>query len=166
VALEPQKGRAKEQILASVNVIATCFVPIPAVVEANKRRAEHWTLKKKRADERKEATWLTLRCMPTAMRQFVKYEIAKGPLLVRMTALSSHKPDDDNLAGALKHYRDTVANFLGVPDDSGQVTYQCAWERYRGKGPRGVRIEFIEWRTFLESEKARIAAELEGMRSK
>lgn len=80
-----------------------------------------------------------------------------------MVSVSVQEPNDDNLAGALKHYRDAVAFWLGIPDEDPRVKYVPKWERYRGKGQRGVRIEFVRFLDHLQEEKARIEAEIASL---
>ena len=144
-------------------VIASCFVPVPALVEANKRRGDHWGLKKERKDERIEHTLATLRSMPLSSGLRIRVAARAHPMVVRLISVSVQEPNDDNLGGALKHYRDAVAFWLGIPDEDPRVKYVAKWERYRGKGKRGVRIEFVRFLDHLIEEKARIEAEIAAL---
>ena len=137
-------------------VIASCFVPVPAVSNAN-RSHEHWRKQKERADAQKQHTFAILRQMPLENHDAVVW--SKG-LLVRLIIVSAHALDDDNMNGAVKYYRDEVARWLGVDDGDPSVRYVAKWERYRGKGQRGVRIEFVRFLDHLIEEKARIEAEI------
>jgi hypothetical protein len=150
-----------------MTVLATCFVPVPVLIEANSRRGEHWARKKERKDERIEHTLAVLRSQPTARQVVIRFE-AQQSLVVRLIAISPahHEPNDDNLAGALKHYRDAVAHWLGIPDEDKRVRYIPKWEGYRGHGLRGVRIEFLRTIEHLEEEKAKIEAELATLTGK
>lgn len=143
-------------------VIASCFVPVPAVSNANKAH-QHWRKQKERADAQKQHTFALLRQAPlgtlTGLVGWTQY----GPLLVRLVVVSAHAMDDDNLAGSVKYYRDEVARWLGVPDNDPRVRYVAKWERYRGKGQRGVRIEFVRFLDHLIEEKARIEAEMASL---
>ena len=144
-----------------MTIRASCFVPVPALVEANKKRGEHWAKKKARKDERVEHTLAVLHShLGLTTRVSLCDEIRLESVLVRLISISVQKPDDDNLAGALKHYRDAVAFWLGIPDDDQRVTYVCKWERYKGKGKRGVRIEFVRFIDHLREERERIAAQI------
>lgn len=82
-----------------------------------------------------------------AERQAVAWMLAgkakpKTPCTVRLTRVTPRgTADDDNLAGALKAVRDTVAEWIGVDDkDSATVRYVYAQRR----GPWAVEIEFGE----------------------
>jgi hypothetical protein len=142
-----------------MTIIASCFVPVPALVEANKKRGEHWAKKKERKDVRIGHTLAVLRSQPLWWGETVKVALL-APILVRMVSISVQEPNDDNLAGALKHYRDAIAFWLGIPDEDPRVKYVPKWERYKGKGKRGVRIEFVRLTDHLREEQARIAAQI------
>lgn len=150
-----------------MTVLATCFVPVPVLIEANSRRGEHWAKKKARKDERIVHTLAVLRSMQRPLAVRVRFE-AQEALVVRLIAVSPahHAPNDDNLAGALKHYRDAVAFWLGIPDEDPRVRYVCKWEGYKGKGLRGVRIEFVRLTDYLIEEKAAIEAQLATLMGK
>ena len=160
VALVDETGRARLEILGTMTVLAYVFVPVPALVEANSRRGEHWSVKKRRKDVRISATLGHLRLLGHAECERLQEIASEEPILVRMTAISVQEPNDDNLAGALKHYRDAVAHWLGIPDEEPRVKYVPKWERYRGKGARGVRIEFVRFIDHLREEQARIAEQI------
>ena len=65
------------------------------------------------------------------------------PCVVTLTRLApSSGLDDDNLVGAMKAIRDSVADWLGVDDkDSATVRYEYAQQR----GPWAVGIGFSGW---------------------
>lgn len=53
------------------------------------------------------------------------------PVRVTLTRAAPRALDDDNLAGALKHVRDGVADGLGLPNDRDNVTWQYGQARQR-----------------------------------
>jgi hypothetical protein len=61
------------------------------------------------------------------------------PLLVVMTRIAPRALDDDNLASALKHLRDGIADALGYDDRDPRVRYRCA-QRRGAVGEIGVEI--------------------------
>jgi hypothetical protein len=82
---------------------------------------EHWRKRQKRAKEQRGLTAL-----------FCRTSLAKPPIpcTVRLTRVAPRALDDDNLAGALKHVRDGVADWLGVNDRrSDLVRYEYAQSR-------------------------------------
>jgi hypothetical protein len=61
-----------------------------------------------------------------------------APCIVLLTRFGPRNLDDDNLAAAFKHFRDGVADFLGVDDgDTSRVRFRYAQER----GEYGYRID-------------------------
>ena len=60
------------------------------------------------------------------------------PLRITMTRQGPRRLDDDNLAVALKHVRDGVADALGVDDGDRRLAWRCRQERCR---EYAVRIE-------------------------
>jgi hypothetical protein len=106
------------------------IVPVRTVSEANRR--DHWAKKAKRAKEQRLFTGAHLRlwCDKPAL-----------PCTIVLTRISSRALDDDNLRGALKAVRDSIAEWLGVDDGpTGPITWEYAQER--GKG-FGVRIDVV-----------------------
>lgn len=149
--------------MAPVTVIASCFVPYPAVSSAN-RAHQHWRKQKERADEQKAHTWAAIRALPLETKSLLIAAPEKEPLLVRLIVISAHAMDPDNLKTSTKYYQDEVARWLGVNDrDETRVRYVTKWERYRGKGLRGVRIEFVRYLDHLLEEKARIEADIASL---
>ena len=144
-------------------LIASCFVPVPAVSEVNRKGHEPWRDSKKRHDNQKQHTFACLWQMPDEARAALRVSMTCSNLLVRLIVVSAHAMDDDNLAGSVKYYRDEVARWLDVPDSNPRVKYVAKWERYRGKGKRGVRIEFVRFLDHLLEEKARIEAEIASL---
>ena len=62
-----------------------------------------------------------------------------GPWCVRLTRISSGKPDDDGLPDALKAARDTLAAAVGIDDGRPELAFCNAGERRRG--PISLRVE-------------------------
>ncbi len=61
------------------------------------------------------------------------------PRLVRITRISPRVLDSDNLASALKHLRDGIADVVCGGDDSD--ARGCVWLVAQERGPVGVRVE-------------------------
>ena len=158
MALVLREGREKEHVLASI--IASCFVPVPAVSEANRKGHEPWRKSQKRHLAQKEHTLLTLRSWATDNQTAIRELVLASPSIVRLTSVSVQQPDDDNLASSVKYYRDAVAFWLGIDDKDPRVRFVPKWERWRGKGQRGVRIEFVEFKEHLLEARAEIDAQL------
>jgi hypothetical protein len=64
-------------------------------------------------------------------------------VVVVLTRCSPRLLDDDNLAGALKSYRDGVADALGVNDRDARVSWLVDQAK---SSEAGVRIEIYQWR--------------------
>jgi hypothetical protein len=113
------------------------LVPIRIVSESNLR--EHWSEKSRRHNQHK---WRIF----AAIDQF-QSEIAL-PCVITLTRIAPRLLDDDNLRGALKHARDTIADFLipglakGRADGDPRLKFEYGQEK--GK-PReyALKIEFI-----------------------
>lgn len=107
------------------------FVPVKTVSEANSH--EHWRQRQKRAKEQRLAAAFggASRCHPSELPPF--------PLVVTLTRVSPRELDDDNLQGATKHFRDGIADWLGVDDRKRDVV---RYEYGQRKGaPVGVEVE-------------------------
>ncbi|QSQ14070.1 hypothetical protein [Myxococcus landrumensis] len=124
----------------------TCIkfdVPIKAPSVSNLR--EHWATRAKRTDAQKAAT--RRRCP----------EWQAGPLLVvRLTRVAPRALDDDNLRGALKAYRDAVAQWLRVDDRTPLVS----WLYAQAKGPEPLVTVEVDWGG---GELAQAAAEVRSL---
>lgn len=97
------------------------IVPIRLRSEANERL--HWAEKARRTKEQREVVGWSLKSARRPMA---------GLLRVRITRLypSLGRPmDDDNLAGAAKHARDAVAEWLGVDDRDPRVMWSVDQRR-------------------------------------
>jgi hypothetical protein len=106
-------------------VLVCVVVPIRAVSEANSHT--HWRLRQQRAKQQRKAAWA--------------YLIAEGkapplPVTVTLTRLAPRELDDDNLHGALKHFRDGVADWFGVDDGDKRYTWVVRQEKSKTYGVR------------------------------
>lgn len=63
-----------------------------------------------------------------------------APLRITLTRRAPRRLDDDNLAGALKHVRDGVADALGLDDGDRRLVWRCLQEHSRHYAVR-VEIE-------------------------
>jgi hypothetical protein len=140
-------------------MIASCFIAMPATQLTNKSH-EHWSKQKARADEQKLHTGAAVRSMPILDQANVKLTAISGGLLVRLVSISVKAMDDDNLTASMKYYRDEIARWLGVDDNDPRVKYVVTWERYKGVGRRGVRVEFIRLKEYLQAQLEEIEAQL------
>jgi hypothetical protein len=102
-------------------------VPIHTVSESNSR--DHWRKRAARAKEQRFAVDACLRTTlgpnhgPVLMECFVELEVL-------LTRVSPRELDDDNLRGALKAARDSVAQYLGLKSDRDKrVSWAYAQER-------------------------------------
>lgn len=109
-------------------------IPIFLPSVANLR--EHWAKKAKRAKAHRQAGWFVGRASKGKSR-------AK-PTSIRLTRIAPRCLDDDNLASALKAFRDGVADGLGFKDDS-----KLQWKYQQEKGASAIRVEVFfeekEW---------------------
>lgn len=121
------------------------MVEFPLVTGRGMNSREHWRARARRVKAEKEATaWALAKC-----------EKPKTPCVITLTRIApSNGLDDDNLAGAMKGIRDSVAEWLGVDDRHRDVV---RYEYRQERGGWGVRIcaEFIELMGNLESRHAR-----------
>lgn len=106
-------------------------LPIVLVSEANMR--EHPGARSSRAKAQREAVKLALAAYLGDCTKLV----ARGPIDITITRLSTHPLDDDNLAGSCKRLRDGIAEAFGVNDRRREViAYFTAQERSPKWGAR------------------------------
>lgn len=114
--------------------VAVCVNVVP--VSPNRLVAEHHYARAKRRNRERGATALALRgCAPPAL-----------PARVTLVRVGNRAWDDDNLAYALKAYRDEVACWLGTDDGPrGRVTW-IVGQRHTGERER-VLVAPGVWKT-------------------
>ena len=119
------------------------FVPYPAVSEAN-RSDEHWAKKKRRHDQQKNHTFLTL--MSVGKWNIVGQATHYVPRWnVHLCVHAHHVMDTDNLVGSVKYYRDEVARFLGIDDGNVErLTFSVSQQKPIAKQRLGVEISIEE----------------------
>jgi hypothetical protein len=110
--------------------------------------------------EQKRATWAALRSLSLADQHLLR---SLERIAVILTAHSIQKLDDDNLAGAVKYYRDEVARFLEIDDANPRVRFIPKWAPYRQSRRLGVQIDFIDMAVHLENLKDEIEAQLRAL---
>lgn len=93
-------------------------VPLALGSTANLR--EHHAAKAKRIALQRNATRLALFAAVNRLRTHVDLN---RPIAVRLVLQAPRMLDDDNLAGALKACRDSVADWLGVNDNDPRVSW-------------------------------------------
>jgi hypothetical protein len=105
------------------------------VSEANNR--DHWTVKRKRRI-----------LHDNIIRKYFIYKRVKVnfPCIVKLSRVAMRKLDDDNLQGALKSIRDSVADLLlpGMPRGRADGDPRIQWQYGQIRGPKGLRIEIYE----------------------
>lgn len=108
----------------------TVEIPIKVVSELNAR--EHWRVRQQRARKQRHQVALHLRLR--GVRPGI-------PLHVVMTRFGRRRLDSDNLAGAFKHVRDEIADWLGINDgDETKATWEC---RQLMGGKPAIRIDLL-----------------------
>ena len=123
----PIERRDGERPAGRVAPLIAFEVPVRTVNTLNAR--EHWAPRARRARQHREAVlvfWKLHRCAAPP-----------PPLVVTLTRRSPRRLDEgDNLAAALKHVRDGVADCLGIDDGDPRVEYRVE----QRKGPWGIEI--------------------------
>lgn len=110
--------------------------------------------------EQKRATWAALRSLSLADQHLLR---SLERIAIVLTAHTILELDDDNLAGAVKYYRDEVARFLEVDDGDARVKFVPKWAPYRRTRRFGVQIDFIDMAVHLENLKDEIEAQLRAL---
>lgn len=162
---------AGEKEMSPGPVVLEVFVPVLTESESNASDVEHWSKKHKRHRYQKDITaWylqaalmkLSSAGTPTAMRKsthpqapvpFQKVPVAflDGPLVVNLIRHATRKLDSDNIEGALKSIRDSVAIFLGRDDsEKGNIDWREKEQRIGRVVGVMIRVESI-----IENAKAR-----------
>lgn len=108
------------------------MVELPIATRSEANRRGHWARHYHRNSQQRSAVELAMRAHLGRPPQ--------PPLTVRLTRISPRKLDSDNLAGALKHVRDGVADWLGIDDGDERIEWTVAQERRKPR-EQAVRIE-------------------------
>lgn len=127
--------------------IRVCMPGIRLKASTNAREG-HWAPRSSRAASQRYGARLT-------MQGFMRQPPKAPGYRIRMTRIAQRQFDDDNLAAALKHIRDGIADWLGINDGSDTLLWQCA-DVNAGQAVYGVLIEVWE-RTEVEIQAARLA---------
>jgi hypothetical protein len=116
-------------------------VPIRTISEANAR--DHWKKKARRVRQQRAAVEMVLRTKTSpVLFSRIQNELFDVGLVVTITRLGQRTLDDDNLRGAIKGPRDSIAKWLGVDDAHLMVEWRYAQERAPAK-TYAVRIEIV-----------------------
>lgn len=129
--------------------LRVCMPDIRLTASTNAREG-HWSARSARAAAQRHGARLTMKGLMRKPPEAAGYRI-------RMTRVAQRKLDDDNLAAALKHIRDGIADWIGINDGSDRLLWQCA-DVSAGRAVYGVLIEVWE-RTEAEIQAARLARE-------
>lgn len=104
-------------------------VPVRTVSESNVRT--HWSKRHARVRDQRKVTDALLRTTFGLCQQ--------APVCVRLVRIAPRELDDDNLRGALKAVRDSVAAWVGLDDR--YLRFDYAQERSTKVRTYAVRIE-------------------------
>ena len=116
--------------ILGIEPVACITIPgLKTVSEANSHT--HWRVRQRRAKEQRTTVFVHLSCRAGRVPPPL-------PVVVTLTRLSARQLDSDNLAGAMKHVRDGVADWFGV--DDGDPRYEWRVEQVKSKAV-GVRIK-------------------------
>lgn len=96
------------------------MLPIRTVSDPNIRW--HWAGRSRLARDQRWVAAVLVRAALTGRR-------IVPPLRIVLARRGPGRMDDDNLAGALKHVRDGVADALGIDDGDPRLTWVCGQER-------------------------------------
>lgn len=121
-----------------VEVFILCNRYFKIVSEAN--TSEHWTKKRKRIAAQHKVVFFSL----AEKKPSGSIEL---PCEVIMTRYGSKLYDDDNLIAAMKHVRDSIANYInpglapGQADNDKRIKWTCLQVTVSDKNLHGIRIE-------------------------
>ena len=117
-------------------VLLTVWVPgLVPVSRANVRT--HWAVTMRREREYAAMLWAVLRRLAGIQWQY--------PVSVTFHRVGAKVLDDDNLAGAYKKVRDTVAEWLGIDDgDTAKVSWGYTQEAAKTRALHGTRVTVCE----------------------
>jgi hypothetical protein len=116
-----------------VNVLCV-LLPLRIVSVANLR--EHWSKRHRRAALHRG----TARAM---MFQACRMPPSTGPVQITLTRIAPRTLDSDNLASGFKGTRDGVADWLGVDDGHGSLTWRYA--QRKGHTAQYAAEVVVEW---------------------
>ncbi|HPD18011.1 MAG TPA: endodeoxyribonuclease RusA [Planctomycetota bacterium] len=110
------------------------LLPIRTWSEPNLRG--HWARRARRAREAREAARLLVRAALAPLPPGT----GGRKIIVRLTRIGPRRLDSDNLAAALKHVRDGVADALGMDDGDARLRWLYA-QRNGRPGEYAVLVE-------------------------
>lgn len=119
--------------------LGTCLAPLRTRTGLNVR--EHWAARAKRVKRERTAGQFAAK---SAVAGADPWWTEGRRYVVTLTRVGPRTCDDDNLLGALKGFRDGVADALQVDDGN---TKAVRWAYQQERGPWGVRVR-------LETEAA------------
>lgn len=114
------------------------LLPIRTWSEPNLRG--HWAQRARRAHKQREAARLLVRAALVSLPPASPLRAWKQKIIVRLTRIGPRRLDSDNLAAALKHIRDGVADALGMDDGDERLTWLYA-QRNGKPGEYAVLVE-------------------------
>ncbi len=121
--LTPRKRNKPEPVVIREAVFkdgAWVFeVPTKTVSEMN--RIEHWGTKRRRASGQRQLAKL---CCDVSLPSPVARSIRNGKHEIKLVRVGGKRMDDDNLASAMKHVRDGIADSVQVDDGSDRIKWK------------------------------------------
>lgn len=109
------------------------YAPIKTVSEANQR--DHWTVKNKRKKAQQAE-------IDAEFLKALNHRKIQLPCLVKFTRYGPRALDTDNLSGAFKGIRDSIAARIGVDDGSELIKFEYHQIPIRER-TYGVKVEII-----------------------
>lgn len=106
------------------------MIEIELRIESMANLREHYMARARRAKAHRE-------CVGWSLKTTKKPEL---PVVVTLTRIAPRRLDDDNAIGGLKSARDGVADWLGIDDADGRVTWLYRQEAQPKRF--ALRIEF------------------------
>jgi hypothetical protein len=117
----------------------TLTTTFPLETETESNAKGHWRPKAERAKKQRSDTFFHTHAVAMSLRTRLKSGTIRR-IEVTLTRISPRELDDDNLASALKHVRDGVADALGVDDRDRRISWRCE-QASGGRDTRAVRID-------------------------
>jgi len=114
------------------------LLPIRTWSEPNLRG--HWGRRARRAHKQREAARLLVRAALVPLPPLDPPRSGRRKIIVRLTRIGPRRLDSDNLAAALKHVRDGVADALGLDDGDERLRWLYA-QRNGRPGEFAVLVE-------------------------
>ena len=130
MTLSPRLLALRDALTVVEESAAAARLEWPCALASQANQHMHWRVRQRQAKGHREEARLRMRM---AARSLAPWQ----GLIVLLTRVAPRPLDSDNLAGALKHVRDGVADALGVNDGDARVV----WLVDQAQGTPTVRVE-------------------------